>query len=1017
MPTFADQTDLDVVLEAYEADAAKGKRVDLQSYLPPVSHSDYLLIAVELIRVDMERCFDRGMAKRVEDYRQLAPALFENSESLSAIAFEEYRLRKRAGDNPSRNEYSTRFAIDTSKWQLLDTRNPLFDGSSCSNDLDEKDNVKDRASFPVPGENFAGFELKEVLGQGAFGMVYLARQRDLAAREIVLKITAKRSVEPQRLARLQHTNIVPIHSVHCDRGLLAICMPFLGRSTLADITKSARSGRPMSADSTLADRRKETVANDSDGFVANGNSQVAVESSSESKEASFRAPFDAMEVVLQLAEGLAHAHARGIVHSDLKPENVLIADDRTALLLDFNLADDSRSTAQKATFLVGGTLPYMAPEHLRGINSGAKALAASDVFSLGVIFYELLTGQRPFPTRGGSFDQLIEDMVCDRHNGMKAPAPKSLVTPTLVAILAKCLAFSPTDRYSAAELSEDLRRHRADLPLRYAREPSMREQCAKWVRRNRRSLRIATTAGLTLLALTATGLMFTRESRLADLEAARAFASFVEQGRTAILHLNIPGSEPELESLGRTAAERALQEFELTEPDSLTSNRRFARLTANEQDLVRQQAVTLLYALAQQANENAPPSAQENSLRLNEAAIALNGSDQYSPSLLEQRSRLETALGRRPGGTKPQQDGRVLDVVAATDNYLHGISLLEEEKFDSAVPVWQRLSKEDRQDPVRWFLLGNALAGSGRLADAESCYTAVIALQPKALSGYFNRGMCRYQQHKLQDARDDFTLALQLRPNLSAALINRALALHALGDIKLAEADATAAIEGGLNDPRAYFVRALIRDGLHDDRGAAADRRRGFELPPQDDRGWMARGMSCLPTDPERAKTEFVKGLQEFPDSPGLMKNLIHVYADRLQQPSQAIPIIDRLIARLPGDPSALASRAVAYARLSEREKAHRDAERVAQKLDSPITCLQLACVYALTAQSVPEDSELALRYFQMALARQPQLIDRATRDSDLATLKSLPEFDVIANAATQLVRPSPKRSSAQASE
>jgi tetratricopeptide (TPR) repeat protein len=306
---------------------------------------------------------------------------------------------------------------------------------------------------------------------------------------------------------------------------------------------------------------------------------------------------------------------------------------------------------------------------------------------------------------------------------------------------------------------------------------------------------------------------------------------------------------------------------------------------------------------------------------------------------------------------------------------------------------------------VRWFLLGNCYAGIGRLQEADSCYTAVIALQPRAIAGYFNRGMCRYEQNKFDAAQEDFTAALKLRPDLCTALINRALAWFALGADQQAEDDASAAIAAGLDDPRAYFVRALIRERGQDAAGAAADRARGFALPPKNDEGWMTRGVACLSQDPERARDQFEQGLREFPNSPGLMKNLIHVYADRLQQPARALPIIDRLVARRPADSAVLASRAVAYARLGERDAAHRDATKVSEQVIAPLTYLQLACVYALTAKSTPEDSGTALRFLQAALVREPALVARVRTDPDLESLKSLPEFDSLVIAATRLTR------------
>src|SRR3954454_9061000 len=107
-----------------------------------------------------------------------------------------------------------------------------------------------------------------------------------------------------------------------------------------------------------------------------------------------------VDTIAQFAEALAQAHERGIVHSDIKPANVLLTDDDVPMLLDFNLSSDS-SSHQKATLLVGGTLPYMAPEHLHATRDGAPVLAVSDIYSLGVIAFELLTGRRPFEDRPG----------------------------------------------------------------------------------------------------------------------------------------------------------------------------------------------------------------------------------------------------------------------------------------------------------------------------------------------------------------------------------------------------------------------------------------------------------------------------------------------------------------------------------------------------------------------------------------------------------------------------------------
>jgi serine/threonine protein kinase/Flp pilus assembly protein TadD len=1007
MTILSDAANLDSVLEAYESAAAAGEKVDLAQYLPAETDPHYRQIASELIRVDMERSHTLGTPKGMENYRAIAPHLFCDPNQLGQIAFEDYRLRIQAGEQPNPSDYASRYGVDTSQWPVLDTDRLSVNDNGSSAGSGKSDDVEHAGPFPRPGEQFSGFDLIEALGRGAFGVVFRARQRNLAGREVVLKITATRSVEPQRLARLQHTNIVPIYSIHRDRGLLAICMPFLGRRTLAAAIRRRNAGPASAVGSTLADRVQDTVA-----FRASAaaNGDAAAERFMDVNEATDESllPLDInsiISVISQLAEGLAHAHARGIVHSDLKPANVLIGDDGSALLLDFNLSDDA-SANQLATLCVGGTLPYMAPEHLLAVRDGGAVTPSSDIFSLGVIFYELLTGQRPFPSHHGGFEETIDELIHDRSQDAWKPGTLRVAGSCAIGdIVAKCLSFQPTDRYqSADELAEDLRRHQAHLPLRYACESSLRERTAKWLRRNRRAVRIGTIVGLAAVAAITSSLLLAHRSHLSDLETARAFSEFDKNALAANLHLHALGSQPELYAIGRNAALDALQQFNLLSRDALANNSRYARLSADQQNFLRKRSVVLLYMLAQGDRDTRSDAELHEALRFNELAIALNPNAGHSSALFQQQVDLRRALSHTTT-TPGQMQSPILWDDQIGDEHLRGLALLANERYGESLRLWQRLSEYDRQDPVPWFLLGNSYAGIGRLEDAESCYTAVIALQPRAVAGFFNRGMCRYDQRKFDEARQDFAAALKLRPHLSAALINRALAWHALGADQSAEADASAAIEAGLDDPRAYLVRALIRDRLHDTAAAAADRARGFELPPKDDKGWMARGAACLAVDPERAGDQFERGLREFPNSPGLMKNLIHVYADRLRQPARALPIIDRLVARRPADYAALASRAVAYARLGDRASAHRDAVKVAKEFIAPLTCLQLACVYALTANSTPEDSLIALRFVQLALAREPKLVARVRSDPDLESLKSLPEFDSLVTAASRLTR------------
>ena len=196
------------------------------------------------------------------------------------------------------------------------------------------------------GHEFLGFPLLAELGSGAFGRVYISRQGELADRLVVLKIVPHLFGESRTLARLQHAHIVPVYSVHQSDAFQAVCMPFLGTTTLADILKELRTLSSVpTAGRYLIDRVK--ARSRSRQHLATSASAGHEDSSVEST-GSF-APLAGLTYVeailwlaVRLANALAHAHSRGIVHRDLKPANILLTDDGRPMLLDFNLSEDDK---------------------------------------------------------------------------------------------------------------------------------------------------------------------------------------------------------------------------------------------------------------------------------------------------------------------------------------------------------------------------------------------------------------------------------------------------------------------------------------------------------------------------------------------------------------------------------------------------------------------------------------------------------------------------------------------------
>jgi hypothetical protein len=452
--------EIDSYVEAFERARATGPVANLAGFAPPSDHDLHVQVLSELVRVDLEVGWSEGRPTPLADYCRDYPAVFANRDRGREIAFEEFRLRRQAGERPERAEYELA-GISVAEWPscssadlgLLAAENGRFsDGlisaaranahsrevkGHSSDDAARKSPhialfravyLKDPAAahrlakavqcWPEVGDMFCGFRLLSELGRGAFGRVFLARQGDLADRLVALKVVCDIRGEPQNLARLQHTNIVPVYSVHSAAPFQAICMPFFGGATLDRIIKPPDDSSDVPTPESWAGA-------------------------------------DPVELALRLAErlsdGLAHAHERGVLHRDLKPANVLITSDGDPMLLDFNLAADASSIGAEALH-VGGTLAYMAPELLDALWQGAKAQIdpRSDIYALGLVIWELLAGRHPFARRSGSVREMLPAMVIERGQLPDIRSVNSNVSPAFAAIIGRCLERDPLKRYPSA---------------------------------------------------------------------------------------------------------------------------------------------------------------------------------------------------------------------------------------------------------------------------------------------------------------------------------------------------------------------------------------------------------------------------------------------------------------------------------------------------------------------------------------------------------------------------------------
>ena len=234
-------------VEWYEAACLQHGQAQIEDFLPLPSDPDYARVALELMRVEMERAWQHGTPQPLDAYRRQFADVLHDPERLGDLAFEEYRCRRQAGESVQPAEYAQKFSIATTDWPRDTDHDTDHDTDPDRIETDvvslgqESQRLVDAIQlFPDVGDPFLGFRLQERLGQGAFGAVFRARQDDLAGRDVVLKITSGVSQEPQCLALLQHTHIVPVYSVHQSGALQALCMPYFGRITLAEVLRQLR---------------------------------------------------------------------------------------------------------------------------------------------------------------------------------------------------------------------------------------------------------------------------------------------------------------------------------------------------------------------------------------------------------------------------------------------------------------------------------------------------------------------------------------------------------------------------------------------------------------------------------------------------------------------------------------------------------------------------------------------------------------------------------------------------------
>ena len=309
---------------------------------------------------------------------------------------------------------------------------------------------------PVPAR-VGDFEIVSKLGEGSFGQVFLARQVSLG-RNVALKVVRGQYAgdrgEGQLLAGLEHDHIVKVFSAFADEatGMHGLCLQYVPGADLGVVIRRVYDGGgpPQSGRALLA--ALDAARRGDPGF-----DPAALRDREALAADDF--PQAVCRVGGRLAEALAFAHAHGILHCDIKPGNILLTPYGRPMLADFNVAFDRTRHAPDETHY-GGTLAYMAPEYhavMMG-RPGGSADQRCDIFSLGVVLYELATGTRPhrlLPTASGStiLPASSDPTAASLPAVTGATAggdPLDRVPRELAAVIRRCLDYDPARRYQTA---------------------------------------------------------------------------------------------------------------------------------------------------------------------------------------------------------------------------------------------------------------------------------------------------------------------------------------------------------------------------------------------------------------------------------------------------------------------------------------------------------------------------------------------------------------------------------------
>lgn len=954
---------------------------------------------------------------------------------VAGLLFEDFRNRSQRGESVSRAKYQQEFP------EHSDSLASLFRRQDFLRTVTWVSNPSVPAlALPKIGDELFGYRLHKQLGQGAFAKVFLAEQLELAGRFVALKISDLTGSEPQTLAQLQHTNIVPIYSVHEDTaaGVRAVCMPYFGGASLSHILHlvrkdaehptrgnefvnvldtlpsfpSTHQGEGPGARGDQPATSKASLLLTSNLAPQRGEGRTQLE-----RIGQFDFPRACAWIIARLADGLQHAHDRGVLHRDIKPSNILLGGDGTPMLLDFNLAHDANQAQADAT--LGGTVAYMAPEHLRALTRRTRDLVKlvderSDVYGLGMVLFEMITGHNPFDqsVSHSPMPIVIEAMATERARTVPSLREYRPDVPWgLESIVRKCLQPDPAQRYQrASEFAEDLDRFLDDQPLRHAPELSRVEQFQKWTRRHPKLASSGIIAVGASLLLTLSGwLLLGTQARLAaaqtrvreteGAEARELLGRFNDGTLKALCLVNTHSDLRDHAEQGRQVCEQTLSLFGILDDPNWQDRPLWRRLSASEQRQLAEDARELLLLLAGNAKDSF-------TVWLDRAEAIRD----LPPSAAVWRAK--AALFRQFGEAQRAEDAdrraEELPPTTARDFYLLATTHLqsgEPDRFARAIHELRQALQRDPRHYWSWMQKGLCHLEQGEPQLALADFGVCVGLWPEFEWGYFNRAFTLDQLGQKEAAIADYTAALDRDPELLAARQNRGMARLELGQHataledfdRLRSSERPAAVVQALrgqaleglrrsNEADAAFDIALNEDNLTK------------LLPTQQHQLLCSVGFALSSRRPQEAERAFTRIPSDDPKFPEALygRGLLAANEDRIERAAELFALA---LDRRPNFGEARRFRAILLARMGRLSEALTEINTALQASPkSGPTLYAAACVTALAVDHAPTPEaarragDEAIRFLRQAIVQ--GYGQHAASDDDLKAIHHHPEFE-----------------------